>query len=144
MTLTDAQQAIIVAGLNSGFRVMREYPVVFWDTLKYGLVDVAWFRGESRIPHVLFEIEGVNVPLASLEGDLRKFRWGGARHNVIFLYTHRNGNPLVSADLEAADLVHDRLVALTSEQPVPELLLPNAFAAEELLITRVQEEWGDA
>ena len=144
MNLMDVQETVTRVGVDAGFRVMREFPIVYWDILKHGFADVAWFRGDSREPHVLFEIEGINVPMGSLEGDIRKFKWGEARHNVLVLYTHRDGNPLVKDDTEAGGLVHQRLLSLVEGFPPPEVLLPNAWGLEEMLIARIQEDWGDA
>ncbi|WP_427913932.1 hypothetical protein ACPWT1_02950 [Ramlibacter sp. MMS24-I3-19] len=86
--------------------------MIFWDQHQHGRIDFAWFRKGRRIPHVVFEIEGIDVQKPSLREDLHKFRWSRATHKVIFLYSERVGFPLMANTQLAARKVQKRITEI--------------------------------
>lgn len=146
MDIRDAEEVIVDAGARSGFTVMREYPVIFWDSHEHGRIDYAWFRPGRRTPSIVFEIEGANVQKPSLRNDLRKFHWSGARHKVVFLYSVRYGAPLPVGAVTPIAAVQQRILAIQKQAYSDErldILLLSARGARRKLIQIATTLWSD-
>ncbi len=143
--IKEAQEVLEAAGMFSGFEVMREFPVIFWDQLQHGRIDCAWFRPGKRVPHVVFEIEGIDVQKPSLKVDLRKFRWSRAKHRVIFLYSERRGAQLVDDNGDAKQKVEGRITEIQRDggrqQQIEVISVDRDKAMAQLLQTSAVN-WG--
>lgn len=144
MNIQEAKRAVQEAGQSSGFAVMAEYPVVFWDSYEHGRIDFAWFRPHSRTLSVVFEIEGSNVQIPSLLKDLRKFHWSGTPHKVVFLYTERCGKLLTPLEAAVAGIGRrlDQIQATEYTLEQPKIVLGDLLGSGNHLRDLAQTEWS--